>query len=157
MPLVGDATTDAPITRYNASFSRIRMVEPRGSGPAWLHRLITQPQMKLLIQDMRGKRSVPGGVLPVTVNALLESGSDATSISEALARRLQQEVRQMFTELYRGSMRVQRYSREVRAMKHQTIPLHLAMMTPWGYVRFQLPFVILSGLHNKFDCRTKVL
>lgn len=34
---------------------------------------------------------------------------------------------------------------EMRAVEHQTVPLHLTLMTPWGNVGFELPFVILPG------------
>ena len=46
---------------------------------------------------------------------------------------------------FRGKAKVRTAFGEGRAVTYQAIPLFLTLMTPWGNVRFQLPFVVLPG------------
>lgn len=71
---------DAP--GYTTSFTRTQVVKPRGSGPARVDRRTMEPFVELLTPHIRGTLGVPRGGLQVEVNALLNTGSGVTLISE---------------------------------------------------------------------------
>ena len=80
------------------------------------------------------------------VKVLLDSGSGMTSISEGVLARLQIDHPGFSLERpFQGAARVRTAFGEQRIVDRQTVPLFLTLMTPWGRVRFQLPFIILPG------------
>ena len=104
--------------------------------------------MEFLAQHVRAELAVPGDGdrPPAVVQALMDSGSRVTSISESLVARMQRErPGEQLVQPFRGEARVRTAFGEERAVTYQTIPLFLTLMTPWGNVRFQFPFIVLPG------------
>lgn len=52
------------------------------------------------------------------------------------------------TKSFQVHARVQTSFGDVRAVEHQTVFLHLTLMTSWANVRFQPPFVTFPGPDN---------
>ena len=130
-----------------ASYARVEVLKS-GEGAARVEQLNTQPHVEFLAQHIRGELAVPGDGdrPPAVVQALMDSGSGVTSISESLVARMQRErPGEQLVQPFRGKARVRTAFGEERAVTYQTIPLLLTLLTPWGNVRFQLPFVVLPG------------
>lgn len=122
------------------------LVEPGGSGLALVNQLVIQPQVEILTHHVHGTLCVPGGDLPVLVQALLycverdidpETGERGSTRGASVGHGAFPWTL-MRTNILRG----------VRAVEHQTVLLRRTLMTPWGDVRFQSPFVILPSSDN---------
>lgn len=74
------------------SFARVQVVEPGDSDLAQVDRLTIQAHVNFLVQHVHGTLGVPGCGLLVAVNAVLDTGSGVTSVSETLVRQLQREA-----------------------------------------------------------------
>ena len=102
-----------------------------------MEQLNTQPHLEFLAQHVRGELAVPGDGdrPPAVAQALMDSGSGVTSISESLVARMQRErPGEQLVQPFRGKARVRTAFGEERAVTYQTISLFLTLMTPWGNV-----------------------
>ena len=130
-------------------WDRVEVLQPGGTGTARVERLTTEPHVAYLAQHVQGELVVPGpgGGKPERVNVLLDSGSGVTSISEELISKMMSASPGVsLVRPFQGSARVRNAFGKEQAITHETTPLLLTLATPWGSVRFQLPFVVLPGL-----------
>ena len=83
----------------------------------------TEPHLEALTQHVAGRLAVPGASAAAEVKVLMDSCSGITAMHARVVTSLGQEC-DIVTQSY---------------------PLHLMIKTPWGPVRFTMPFFVLSG------------
>ena len=108
----------------------------------------TKPQLEALTQHVAGRLVVPGGSAASEVKVLMGSGSGTTAMSEELVEALQGQpgmTQTALTQAFVGHARVVTSLGQECDIKTQSCPLHLPIKTPWGPVRFTMPFVVLPG------------
>ena len=104
--------------------------------------------MEALTQHVAGRLAVPGASAAAEVKVLMDSGSGITAMSEELVEALRRQPGMMQTALTQAFVG---HARVVTSLGHeygivtQSCPLHLTIETPWGPVRFTMPFVVLLG------------
>lgn len=90
-----------------------------------------------------------GGLRLVDVYVLLDSRSELTFISEALAAKLQQEVYDgPIVVPLQGNALVSVSFDYVRSVEWQIIPMHLTLTKPRGNVHFRVPFLFLPSVDD---------
>lgn len=74
--------------RMHHLVARVQVMKSGGSDTAYVDWITSQPRVGLLNMHIRGTLGVPSGVVsrPAAFKALLDSGSDVTSISETMSR-----------------------------------------------------------------------
>ena len=106
----------------------------------------TEPHLETLAQHAAGRLAVPGASAAAEVKILMESGSGITAMSEELAETLRRQPGMMqtaLTQAFVGHARVVTSLGQECDIVTQSCPLHLTIETPWGPVRFTMPFIVL--------------
>ena len=78
----------------------------------------------------------------------MDSGSGITAMSEELVEALRRQpgmMRTALTQAIVGHVRVVTSLDQECDIVTQSCPLHLTIETPWGPVRFTMPFIVLPG------------
>lgn len=85
----------------------------------------------------------------VNINALLDSRSEITSVSEAMASKRQQEMYDgPIIEPFQGIMHVRMPIGYVRTVERHNIPMRITLTTSWGGVHFQVHFAVMPSLDD---------
>ena len=82
------------------------------------------------------------------VKVLMDSGSGITAMSEELVEALRRQPGMMptaLTQAFVGHARVVTSLGQESDIVTQSCPLHLTIESPWGPVRFTMPFIELPG------------
>ena len=104
--------------------------------------------MEVLTQHLAGRLAVPGASAAAEVEVLMGSGSSITAMSEELVHALRGQpgaTQTALTQAFVGHARVVTSLGQECDLEMQSCPLHLTIDTPWGPVRFTMPFIVLSG------------
>ena len=102
--------------------------------------------MEALAQHVTGWLAVPGISAAIEVKVFMDSGSDLTAILEELAEALRGQpgmTHTALTQVFVGDERVVTSLGQERDIEMQSCLLHLTIETPWGPVRFIVPFIVL--------------
>ena len=100
------------------------------------------------MQDVAGHLAVPGSSAAAELKVLMDSGSEITAMSEELVEALRRQpemVQTALTQAFVGHARVVTSLGQECDIVTQSCPLHLTIETPWGPVRFTMPFIVLPG------------
>ena len=144
-PGPGDGSEAVP--EKNVPTYKVNVLQ-EGGGTTAIANVDNKPHIERLAQNVRAKLSVPrmGERNSVEVEVLLDSGSGVTAISEALLAELQHRVPNVqLGKPFDGKARVETATGDVRNVETVTCPLHLNVESPWGPVRFTMPFIVLPG------------
>ena len=123
-------------------------MQPGGSGDTNVDTVDTEPHLEALTQHIAGRLAVPGVSAAAEVKVLVDSGSGITAMSEELVEVLRRQPWMMQTASTQAFVG---HARGVTSLGHecdivtQSCPLHLMIGTPWGPVRFTMPFIVLRG------------
>ena len=129
-------------------YSRVSFLQPGGFGNTSVDTVDTEPHLKALTQHVAGRLAVPGASAAAKVKVLMDSGSGITALSEELAEALRRQPGMMQTALtqeFVGHAHVVMSLGQECDVVTQSSPLHLTIETPWGPVRFTMPFIVLPG------------
>ena len=108
----------------------------------------TEPHLEALTQHVAGRLAVPGASAAAEVKVLMDSGSGITAMSEELVEALRRQPGMMqtaLTQAFVGHARVVTSLGQECDIVTQSCPLHLTIETPWGPVRFTMPFIVLPA------------
>ena len=108
----------------------------------------TEPHLEALTQHFAGRLAVPGASAAAEAKVLMDSGSGITAISEELAEALRGQpgmTHTALTQAFVGHERVVTSMGQECDIETQSCLLHLTIETPWGPVRFTMPFIVLPG------------
>ena len=108
----------------------------------------TELHLEVLTQHVAGRLAVPGASKAAEAKVLMDSGSGITAISEELVEALQEQSgmpQTVATQAFVGHARVLTSLGQECDIETQSCPLHLAIETQWGSVRFTMPFIVLPG------------
>ena len=108
----------------------------------------TEPQLEVLTQYVAGRLTFPGASATAEVKVLMDSGLGITAVSEELVVALQGQsgmTPSALTDAFVGHARLVTPLGQKRDIETQSCPLHLTIETPWGPVRFTMPFIVLPG------------
>lgn len=97
-------------------------------------------------EHISGRFSAPGAAGVVKFNVLMYSGSGIAAMSEKLVETLRAPLGVMqiaLTRAFVGHARVVTSLEEKCDIDTLWCPFHLRIGTPWGAVRFTLPFIVL--------------
>ena len=131
------------------SYARVLVLQPGGSGDTSVDTVETEPHLEALTQHVAGRLAVPGSSAAAEViTVLMDSGSGTTTISEELVEALQGQpemTQTALTQAFVWHVRVVTSLCQECDIETQSCPLHLTIETPWGSVRFTMPFIVLPG------------
>ena len=108
----------------------------------------TEPHIRALTQHDAGHLAVSGASVAAEVKVLLESGSGIIAMSEEVVEALQRQkvkTQTALTQSFVGHARVVTSLGQECDIVTQSCPLHQMIETPWGPVRFTMPFIVLPG------------
>ena len=108
----------------------------------------TEPHLEALTQQVAGRLVVPGASVAAEVKVLMDSGSGITAMSEELVEALPRQPGMMqttLTQAFVGHARMVTSLSQESDIVTQSCPLHLTIESPWGPVRFTMPFIVLPG------------
>ena len=105
-----------------------------------------EPHLEALTQHVAGRLAVPGASAAAEVIVIMNSGSGITVILRELVEALRRPPGMMQTALTQAFVGhacvVASFGQECDIVT-QSCPLHLTIGTPWGPVRFTMPFIVL--------------
>ena len=133
-------------TRYSA---RVVVVKPGRCGNTIVDLVESEPYVEGLTQHLAGRLAVPDSFAVAEVKMLMDSGSSITAMSKKLVQALRGQPGMMqpaLTQAFVVHARVVTSLGQECDIKAQSCPLHLTIDTPWGPVRFTLPFIVLPGV-----------
>ena len=131
-----------------APYARVSVFQPGGSGDTSVDTVRTEPHLEALTQHVAGRLAVSGASAAAEVNALVDSGSGITAMSEKLVEALHRQpgmTQTTLTQAFAGHARVATSLGLECDSETPSCPLHLTIDTPWGPVRFTIPFRVLRG------------
>ena len=133
-------------TIYSA---RAAVVQPGRCGETIVNSVENEPHVEVMTQHLPGRLAVPGAAAAAEAKVLMDSGSDITAISEELVEALLQGQPGMtqtaLTQAFVGHAHVVTSLGQDCDIEPQSCPPHLTIETPWGPVRFSMPFTVLPG------------
>ena len=100
------------------------------------------------MQHVTGRLAVPGASAVAEVKVLMGSGSGIAAMLDELVEALWRQRGMMKTALTQAFVEHARVATSLGQecdIVTQSCPLHVTIETPWGPVRFTMPFVVLSG------------
>ena len=124
------------------------VVQSGKCGDTMVDSVENEPYVEGLTQHLVGSLAVPGACAAAKVKVLMDPVSSITAMSEELVQALREQPGMMHTALsqaFAGHARVMTSSTQECDIETQSCPLHIAIDTPWGPVRFTLPFIVLPG------------
>ena len=107
-----------------------------------------EPHVEGLTPHLAGRLAVPGASAAAEVKVLMDSGSSITAISEELVQALWRQPGMTQTALMQAFVahaRAVTWLGQECDIEIQSCPLHLTIDTPWGPVRYTMPFIVLAG------------
>ena len=107
-----------------------------------------EPHVKVLTQHLAGRLAAPGASAAAEVKVLMDSGSSITAMPEELVLALRRQPGMMqtaLTQMFVGHARVVTSLGQECDIETQSCALHLTIDTPYGPVRFTMPFIVLPG------------
>ena len=129
-------------TIYSA---RVAVVQPGRCGETIVKSVENETHVEVLMQHLAGRLAVPGASAAAEAKVLMDSGSGITAMSEELVQALRGQLRMTQTALTQalvGHVRVVTSLGQECDIEMQSCPLHLTIDTPWGPVRFTMPFIV---------------
>ena len=133
------------------SYARVSVFQPGGSGDTSVDTVDPEPHLEALTQHVAGRVAVPGASAAAGVKVFMDSGSGITAMSEELVEALRRQRGMMqtaLTQAFVGHARVVTSLGQECDIVTQSCPLHVTIETPWGPVRFTMPFIVLPGRGN---------
>ena len=130
------------------SCTRVSVLQPGGNVDTNVDTVEAEPHLEALTQHVAGRLAVPGNSAAAEVKVLVDSGSGNTAVSEELLEALQGQpgmTQTALTQAFVGYARVVTSLGQACDDETQSCPLHLTIETPWGPVRFTMPFMVLPG------------
>ena len=130
------------------SYARVSVLQLGGSGDTGVDKVDTEPHLEALMQHAVGRLAVPGASAADEVNVLMDSSSGITAMSKELVEALRRQPGMVGTELtqaFVGNARVATSLGQECDIVTQSCSFHLTIETPWGPVRFAMPFMVLPG------------
>ena len=127
-------------------YARGSVLQPGGSGDTSVDTVETEPHLEALTQHVAGRLVVPGASAAAEVKLLMDSGSGTTAISEELVEALQRQpgmTQTALTQAFVGPARVVTSLGQDCDIDTQSCLHHVTIETPWGPVRFTMPFIVL--------------
>ena len=130
------------------SYARFSVLQLGESGDTSVDTVKTEPLLDALTQHVAERLVVPGVPAIAEIKVLMDSGSGITTISKELVNSLQGQPGMVQTALTQAFVR---HARVVTSLgqgcdiETQSCPLHSTVETPWGPVRFTMPFIVLPG------------
>ena len=119
-----------------------------------------EPRVEALTQHVAGRLAVPGASGAAEAKVLMDSGSGFTAVSEELIEALQGQsgmTQTALTQAFVGHARVVTSLGQECDIETQSCPLHSTIKTPWGPVRFTMPFIVLPAGGNVIIIGQKTL
>ena len=107
-----------------------------------------EPHVEVLTQHLAGRLAVAGAAAAAEIKVLMDSGSSIAAMSDELVQALRGQVgmaQTALTQAFVGHARVVTLLGQECDIQTQSCPLHLTIDTPWGPVRFTMPFIVLPG------------
>ena len=107
-----------------------------------------EPHLEALTQHVMGRLAVPGPSAAAEVQVLMDSDSGISAMSEELVQPLRGQpgmTQTALTQAFVGHACVVTSLGQECDIETQSCPLHLTIETPWGPVRFTVPFIVLPG------------
>ena len=142
------------------SYARVSILQPGGSGDRSVDTVVTEPHLEALTQHFAWRLEVSGASGADEAKVLMDSDSGITAISEELVKALQGQpgmTQTVLPQAFAG------HEREVTSLSQecdietQSCPLYLTIDTPWGSVRFTMPFIVLPGAGDVVIIEQKTL
>ena len=130
-------------TLYSAS---VAVVQPGRCGDTIVDLVENEPHVEGLTQHLAGRFAVPSASAAAEVKVLMDSGSSITAMSEELVQALRGQpgmTQTALTQAFVGHTRVVTLLGQECHIETKSCPLHLTVDTPWGPVRFTMPFIVL--------------
>ena len=136
-------------TIYSA---RVAVVQPGRCGEPIVNSVENEPHVEVLTQNLAGRLAVPGASSAAEVKMLMDSSSSITAMSEELVQALRGQVwmtQTALTQAFVGHARVVTSLDQECDIETKSCPLLLTIDTPWGSVRFTMPFKIWLSLGRR--------
>ena len=130
-------------TVYSA---RVAVVQPGRCGGTIVDSVENEPHVDDLTHHLAGGLAVPGASAAAEVKVHMDPGSSITAMSEDLVQALLGQpgmTQTALTQAFGGHVRVLTSLGKECDIETQSCPLHLTIETPWGPVRFTMPFIVL--------------
>eukprot|EP00904_Undaria_pinnatifida_P005886 jgi/Undpi1/2427/HiC_scaffold_13.g05808.m1 len=128
--------------------ARAAVVQPGRGGEMIVNPVENEPHVEIPKQHLARRLAVPGASAAAEVKVLMDFGSSITAMSEELVQALRGQVgmaQTALTQAFVGHARVVTLLGQECDIETQSCPLHLTIDTPWGPVRFTMPFIVLPG------------
>ena len=128
--------------------ARVAVVQPGRCGDTIVDSVEIELHVEGLTQHLAGRLAVPCASAATEVKVLMDSGSGLTAMSEELVEPLRGKpgmTQTALTQAFVGQALVVTSLGQKCDIETQSCPLHLTIETPWGPVRFTMPFIVLPG------------
>ena len=132
-------------TIYSA---RVAVGQAGRCGETIVNSVENEPHVEVLPQHLAGRLVVPGASAAAEIEVLMDSSSSITAMSEELVQALREQpgmTQTAITQAFVGHARVVTSLGQECDIVTQSCPLHFTIGTPWGPVRFSMPFIVLPG------------